>query len=111
MEETVMQTFPAAKESKITIRDVSGDLSVQSWDQATISVESDGAVGDHYQEGDTLLLGDCDGDLLLRVPSDTEIRATNMEGDVIIANVRRVELRRIEGDVRLENIGLGVDIE
>ena len=106
-----MQTFPAGKESKITIRDVSGDLSVQSWDQATISVESDGSVGDHYQEGDSLLLGDCDSDLLLRVPSDTEIRATNVEGDVIIANVRRVELRRIEGDVRLENIGLGVDIE
>lgn len=107
----MQQTFSAGKESKITIKDVSGDLIVQSWDQASISVESDGAVGDHYQEGDALLLGSCDGDLMLRVPTDTEIRATNMEGDVAISNVRRVELQRIEGSVRLENIGLGVDIE
>src|SRR6202011_2381397 len=113
MEDTDMQqqTFSAGKESKITIRDVSGDLSVQSWDQPSISVESDGSVGDHYQEGDALMLGSCDSDLMLRVPPDTEIRAMHMEGDVTISNVRRVELQRIEGDVRLENIGLGVDIE
>ncbi len=107
----MQQTFSTGKESKITIKDVSGDLSVQSWDQPSISVESDGAVGDHYQEGDALMLGSCDSDLVLRVPPDTEIRATNVEGDVTISNVRRVELQRIEGDVRLENIGLGVDIE
>src|SRR3984893_4295329 len=113
MEETVMQqqTFSAGKETKITIRDVSGDLIVQSWDKSSISIESDGMVDDQYQEGDALMLGSCDSDLILRVPPDTEIRATNMEGDVTISNVRRVELQRIEGDVSLENIGLGVDIE
>jgi hypothetical protein len=113
MEDTDMQqqTFSAGKESKITIRDVSGDLNVQSWDQPSISVESDGSVGDHYQEGDSLMLGSCDSDLILRVPPDAEIRASNVEGDVSISNVRRVELQRIEGDVNLENIGLGVDIE
>ena len=40
----MQQTFSAGKESKIIIRDVSGDLSVQTWDQASISVESDGQV-------------------------------------------------------------------
>src|SRR5579859_3036913 len=105
------QTFTAGKESKITIRDVSGDLDVQSWDQDSISVESDGTVSNHYQEGDSLMLDGCDSDLILRVPSDAEIRASHMEGDVSISNVRRVQLQRIEGDVRLENIGLGVDIE
>lgn len=105
------QTFTAGKESKITIRDVSGDVRVESWDQASIRVESDGSVSEHYQEGDTLMLGGCDSDLELRVPADAEIRASNVEGDVFITNVRRVELQRIEGDVELENIGLGVDIE
>ena len=105
------QTFSAGKESKITIRDVGGDLNVQSWDQATISVESDGSVSNHYQEGDSLMLDGCDSDLVLRVPSDAEILATSVEGDVSISNVRRVQLQRIEGDVSLENIGLGVDIE
>ncbi len=107
----MQQTFSAGKEPKVTIRDVSGDLSVQSWDQPSISVESDGAVGDHYQEGDALMLGSCDSDLILRVPPTTEIRATNVEGDVSISDVRRVELSSVEGDVSLENIGLGVDIE
>ncbi len=107
----MQQTFSAGKESKITIRDVQGDLIVQSWDQPSISVESDGAVGDYHQEGDALLLSSCDSDLMLRVPADTEIRAANVAGDVAISNARRVELQRIGGDVRLENIGLGVDIE
>ncbi len=107
----MQQTFSAAKESKIIIRDVSGDLNVRSWDQASISVESDGSFGDYHQEGDAHILGNCDSDLTLRVPFDAEIRATNVEGDVSISNVRRVELHHIEGDVALENIGLGVDIE
>ena len=107
----MQQTFSAGKESKIIIRDVSGDLNVQTWDQSSISVESDGSVADHYQEGDSLMLGSCDSDLALRVPPDTEIRASNVEGDVSISNVRRVELQHIDGDVSLENIGLGVDIE
>lgn len=105
------QTFTAGKESKITIRDVSGDLVVQSWDQASISVETDGSVTSHYQEGDSFMLDGCDSDLVLRVPADAEILASNMEGDVSIANVRRAQLQGIEGDVSLENIGLGVDIE
>ena len=107
----MQQTFSAGKEPKIIIRDVSGDLDVQTWDQPSIGVESDGSVADHYQEGDSLMLGSCDSDLALRVPPDTEIRASNVEGDVSISNVRRVELQRIDGDVALENIGLGVDIE
>jgi SHOCT-like domain len=112
MEDTNMQqTFSAGKESKIIIRDVSGDLNVQTWDQSSIIVESDGSIADHYQEGDSLMLGSCDSDLALRVPPDTEIRASNVEGDVSISNVRRVELQHIDGDVSLENVGLGVDIE
>lgn len=107
----MQQTFSAAKEPKIIIRDVSGDLKVQSWDQASISVESDDSVGEHHQEGDTLILGNCDSDVVLRVPLDAEIVATGVEGDVSISNVRRVELHRVEGDVTLEKIGLGVDIE
>ncbi len=105
------QTFTVGKESKITIRDVNGDLDVQSWDQDSIRVETDGSINNHYQEGDTFMLDGCDSDLILRVPSDAEIRASTIEGDVSISNVRRVELQRIEGDVSLENIGLGVDIE
>ena len=107
----MQQTFSAAKEPKIIIRDVSGDLKVQSWDQASISVESDDSVGEHHQEGDTLILGNCDSDVVLRVPLDAEIVATGVEGDVSVSNVRRVELHRVEGDVTLEKIGLGVDIE
>ncbi|HEU0003110.1 MAG TPA: hypothetical protein VFQ36_19520 [Ktedonobacteraceae bacterium] len=107
----MQQTFSAAKEPKIIIRDVSGNLNVQSWDQASISVESDDSVGEHHQEGGTLILGNCESDLALRVPLDAEIIATSVEGDVSISNVRRVELHRVEGDVTLEKIGLGVDIE
>ncbi len=105
------QTFTAGKESKITIRDVSGDLDVESWNQESISVETDGSVNNHYQEGGSLMLDGCDSDLVLRVPPDAEILVSNVEGDVSISKVRRVELQRIEGDVKLDTIGLGVDVE
>src|ERR1700688_4014857 len=107
MEDTNMQqTFPAGKESKIIINQVSGDLNVQAWDQPSISIDG-GSIAELNQEGSTVMIVNSDDDLVLRAPPDTEIRAASVDGDVIIANMRRVELQRVSGDATLEHIGEG----
>src|SRR5579863_319527 len=112
MEDTNMQqTFPAGKESKIIIKQLGGDLSVSAWDQSAISIDSAGHVAELNHEGEAVMIINCSDDLTLHVPPDTEIRASGVDGDVVIANVRRVELQEISGDVTLEHIGEGVDIE
>src|SRR5207248_5849807 len=74
-------------------------------------VDADGRVAELHQEGDAIIIIDCSGDLKLQVPAATEIKVTNLKGDVSIKGVRRVELEDIGGDVELEDIGIGADVE
>jgi len=107
----MQQTFPAGKEPKVKIAQVRGELKASAWDQASIAVEADDRVAELYHDGDTLMIMECNGDLELYVPAGTEIKVTNLKGEVSIAGVRRVELENIGGDVELQNIGSGADIE
>src|SRR5579884_1582639 len=105
------QTFPAGAEPKVILAQVNGDLNVRGWDQRTLEVETDGRVRQLYQEGDALIITDCESDIDLRVPLNTDIQVTGLNGDVTIDSVRRVELKDIGGDVELEDIGADVDLE
>lgn len=113
------QTFSVSKAPRVLLTQVQGDLSVSVWEQQAISVEIDGSVAGLQQEGDTLLIDNCMSDLVLRVPEDTSIKASNVNGDVDIEGVRRIELENASGDVSLkdisghaglENIGEGIDL-
>ena len=107
----MQQTFSFDTEPRVIIAQVRGDLRVSTWDQPTIAVEADGRVTELHQEGNSLMIMECSGDLELHVPAGTEINVTNLRGDASINGVRRVELVDIGGDVELQNIGIGVDIE
>ena len=78
------QTFTVGIAPRVIITQVQGDLSVQVWKEQAISVETDDTVGGFEQEGNTLTIIDCDGDLKLKVPEDTGIKATNVTGDAEI---------------------------
>src|SRR5713101_1746221 len=110
-DDTMQQTFPVGNEPRVIIAQVRGDLKVSAWDQPSIAVDADGRVTELHQEGDALVIIECSGDLELQVPTSTEIRVTNLRGDVSIEDVRRVELEDIAGDVELQNIGIGTDVE
>src|SRR6266436_10275735 len=110
-DDTMQQTFPAGQEPRIIIAQVSGDLTVQGWDQPGITVKAGGRVADLHQEGDALMIIGSSDDLELKVPTGAEIKVTNLKGDVSIQNVRRVELEGISSDVKLQNIGIGADRE
>ena len=107
----MQQTFPAGQEPKVIIAQVRGDLDVSAWDQPVISVKADGRVAELHQEGETLVIAECSGDLELHMPASTEITVTNLKGDVSIQGVLRVELEEIKGDVGLQDIGIGADRE
>jgi hypothetical protein len=107
----MQQTFPAGYEPRVIIAQVRGDLNASVWDQPTIAVEADGRVTQLYHEGDALMIEEGSGNLELHVPPGTEIRVSNLKGDVSIHGVRRVELVDIGGDIELQDIGIGVDIE
>lgn len=108
----MQQTFSVEREAKVILDKLEGDLEVQSWDEPSIRVETDGEITELYQEGQTtIFIRGANDHLTLTVPPDTEIRANRVEGDVSAARVRRVELHSVEGDVHLEEIGRGVDVE
>lgn len=105
------QTFAVNQQPRVIIEQLSGDLEVHSWDNSSIRLETDDRVSELYQEGNALIIRNCDGDLELTVPIDTDILATDVDGDVEIHDVRRVELKSVNSDVELENIGADVDLE
>lgn len=105
------QMYDVGLEPKVILAQVSGDLSVRGWERRAISFETDGRVSELQQEGNALMIIDCDGDVALQVPTDTDIRVTSLSGDVSIEDVRRVELKDIGGDVELEDIGADVNLE
>jgi hypothetical protein len=107
----MQQTFPVNEKPRILIEAVNGDLSVSPWDSRSVNVSTEGHIDRLYQEGEAVVIQGCDDDLLLQVPNDAEINVRNTDGDVLIKQVRRVELHDIQGDVVLDRIGEGVDIE
>jgi len=115
------QTFAVGAAPRVVITRVDGDLSVRTWREQAISVEtkSNGIVGGIHQEGNTLTIVDCDSDIEILVPEDTSFKSANINGDVLVDGVRRVELENISGDATiknisgeagLENIGEAVDL-
>jgi hypothetical protein len=106
----MQQTFPTSDEPRVIIAQAKGDLSVRGWDGQSIRIETGGRISDLHQEGDTLVIIDCESDIDLMVPFNTEVRVTGLGGDTSITEVRRVELEDINGDVVLEDIGVNAQL-
>src|SRR2546423_3494023 len=113
------QSFSVGKAPRVIITQVDGDLSVRTWKEQAVSIETGGTVASMQPEGDTLTIVDCDSDIKLIVPEDASIKSTNITGDVTIEGVRRVELenvagdttiKNVSGDAGLENIGEAIDL-
>ena len=106
------QTFAVGKKPSAVITQVEGSLSVQTWKEPSIRVESAGTVAELRQEEDTVIISNCTGDLALWVPAiknfgryiTTDISVTRLSGNVTIEGAGQVALREIGGDVTLKNI-------
>lgn len=98
------QTFTVGEMPRVVMTRVKGDLTVRSWDQRAVQVETDGRVGGIQQEGDALMIMDCTSDLELMVPVDASIKVSVVNGDVEISGVWLIELENASSDVVLKDI-------
>jgi hypothetical protein len=105
------QTFSVGREPRVVITQVQGGLTVRSWSERSIQVAIDGSVAGLQQEGNALMINDCDSDIELHVPEDTSISALNTTGDVDIEGVRLVKLENVTGDVTLRDISGDAELE
>ncbi len=107
----MQQTFSVEREARVILTRVGGDLEVNGWDKQEISVEYDDHTDVLQQEGNTLTLANCSGDVTLWVPNDTDVRVDGLKGDVSARDIRRVELKNVRGDVELNSIGIDANLE
>ena len=105
------QTFNVERKPRVVITQVHGDLQVRTWREQAILVEMDNNAAGMQQEGNTLTLVDCHGDLKLTMPRDAALRAMNVHGDVDVEGIGQVELENVSGDVALREIGGDADLE
>lgn len=105
------RSFSTGIEPRVHLAHLSGDLTVEAWDEARVELRYDAEPREAYQEGDALMINGCDGDLTLRLPSGSTLVAEHVSGDCRIADLRSLELRQIRGDLNIERIGGPIDIE
>lgn len=112
-------TFSVGNKPRVVVRHVEGNLIVHSWNKHSIDVRiigenEDGSTAQPYNEGETVYLNDCKGDIELYVPYDktflghtrvtTDISVTDLNGAVAMENVGNVDLATISGSVTLTGV-------
>jgi hypothetical protein len=119
----IQHTFPVNKyRPRVIITNVHGYLNILPWARREIAVS--GEIGMLKQEGETLVVSDCQRDLIVHIPSITTIAESvftvttdvivnhlqqgasiNSAGNVVLADVDGdILLQDIHGDVELTNV-------
>lgn len=113
------QTFSASRNPQVIISQVDASLSVRASQEQIISVETAAPSVGLFQEGDKLIITNCQGDLALRVPAlknsntsiTTDITAIHLSGNVTIEGAGQVKLKEIGGNVILKDIAGDTELE
>jgi hypothetical protein len=98
------QTFPVGQAPRLILTECRGDLAIEVWDERTIEVQSDDGIRSTRQEGDALVIERAEGDLRLRVPTDTTVSAERVRGDATIQGLYAVALEAVDGDCAIADI-------
>ncbi len=105
------QTFSVGRKPRVVISQGNGNLTVHSWQEPPIRVETEGSIAQLYQEGDTLIITGCEQHLRLWVPYIrpglvgmlsnkrivTDISVTHQRGHVAIEDAGNVDMEDITG--------------
>ncbi len=112
-------TFSVADKPRVVVRHVEGNLIVHSWNNRSIEVRvqgenEDGSTAQPYQEGNTVFINDCRGDIELYVPYEktfsghpklrTDISVSDLHGTITMENVGNVDLQDISDTVTLTGV-------
>ena len=102
--------FPAGAQPRVRLSRVSGDLSVEVWDEESILVKSDDNVRELYQEGDEVVVEGAEGDVELHVPAAVAITIGRCHGDARIEGVRSLAAERVDGSLEVEGVAESITI-
>lgn len=109
------QTFSVGRKPRVVISQGNGNLTVHSWQEPAIRVETEGSIAQLYQEGDTLIITGCEQNLQLWVPYIrpglvgmlsnkrivTDISVTHQRGHVAIEDAGNVDMEDITGTIEI----------
>lgn len=98
-------TFDKGSVKRLVVESCRGDIEIEGGDQPQIEINGDRNLSGRVvgQEGD-LVLRAHSGDLRIKVGTDTNIAAQRVSGDVTITHVGDVELARVAGGLKLEDV-------
>ena len=87
------------------IDNLQGDLQVAGWERAEVSAKTDGNEFDLRVDGAEAYVS-CQGDLILYLPREANIKAGNISGDVDIRAVSgSIQMENVSGDLQMRAIG------
>ncbi len=103
---SVEQTFTTGSAPTLRVEHVAGDLIVQAWPQAQVALKAEEENDLSVEQAEDVMIIGCASDLLLRVPIDTAITISAVQGDGRIVGVRGLlHIERVEGDLQLRDGG------
>jgi hypothetical protein len=98
------KTISTGEHPEIVIQSVGGDLKLEGWKRAELSLGAEEDELKLTQEGERLTLS-CDSDLELSVPYESRLTIERVEGDASLSDLRGpVELGRVGGDLNLQKV-------
>jgi DUF4097 and DUF4098 domain-containing protein YvlB len=110
------ERFTVGDRPRVEVTNTSGDITVVAGDAHVVEVSIDPAGNDYSieQRGDTIIVRPERGilkrifssDLVVRVPSGTDVEAKNASGDVAVeAAAANLDIATASGDVRVRTVG------
>ncbi|HET8911855.1 MAG TPA: pentapeptide repeat-containing protein, partial [Ktedonobacteraceae bacterium] len=126
-EAPTQQNFPVGRHPQIILQDILAPITVQSWSEPTILLETTGEIESVKQDGDLLLITGCDRPLTLHVPLikhgtlalqstfnsiiTTAIQANRVNGEIVIEDAGAIILKEVRGSIFLNRIAGDVELE
>src|SRR5579875_1272995 len=100
------QTVSVGPLPRITVGRISGDLVVRPGELQRVLIESDHALETRLarEDEESLVIGDCRGDLKLWLPADAVLSVSRLAGDGNIQGIRRCELEEALQDLVAERL-------
>jgi hypothetical protein len=100
------QTVSVGPLPRIRVGRISGDLVVRPGELQRVLIESDHALETRLarEDEESLVIGDCRGDLKLWLPADAVLSVSRLAGDGNIQGIRRCELEEVLQDLVAERL-------
>jgi hypothetical protein len=99
------QTLPVGAKPNVIVASVSGDLRVAGWERAEMMVRTDGEELEVTPNADPIGIS-CDGDLILYLPGDVNLKVDKVDGDASLQALRGpVALGPVSGDLTMNDLG------